>query len=124
MSSTAPEGGRRKHEDTVMIRRALLKSIGFGGALSFLQVAKTEARSDRKKVAYHLSDFEKVGFVLGNIANHLNGAKGSESPSIILVVHGPALPAFAVHSIDDRNAERMAQLLEAGVAFEACDNTL
>ncbi len=38
------------------------------------------------KVAYHLSDADKVAFVLGNIQNHLDG--GPKGVEIVLVVQG------------------------------------
>src|SRR6266571_1788137 len=43
------------------------------------------------RVAYHLSDIDKVTFVLGNIENHIEGMGGPEKVHIVLVVHGPAL---------------------------------
>ena len=46
----------------------------------------------KSKVAYHLSDIDKVAFVLGNIRNHYDGTDGAVE--IALVVHGPALAAF------------------------------
>ena len=46
------------------------------------------------RVAYHLSDLDKVGFVLGNIENHVAGEGGPGKVEIVLVVNGPALAAF------------------------------
>jgi len=57
--------------------------------------ATTEAAPQGKlKVVYHLSDLDKVSFVLGSIQNHLDGVGGPDHVTIALVVHGPALRAF------------------------------
>lgn len=107
----------------MVVRRMLLKSLGIASIFTVLQNAETKPQASSIKVAYHLCDLDRVEFVLGNIANHVNATKGWER-RIVLVVHGPALRAFVGRSIDDRVAERTAQLLQAGVGFEACKNTL
>ena len=57
--------------------------------------AATEAEPQGKlKVVYHLSDLDKVNFVLGNIQNHFDGVGGPDNVTIALVVHGQALRAF------------------------------
>ena len=48
-----------------------------------------------QKVVYHLSEPGRVGFVLGNIRNHIAGKGGPDKVRIVLVIHGPALAAFA-----------------------------
>ncbi|MDF2981001.1 MAG: hypothetical protein K0Q69_773 [Devosia sp.] len=76
------------------------------------------------RVAYHLSDLDKVGFVLGNIANHIEGMGGADKVSIVLVVHGPALNAFRQASANPDLARKLAKASAQGVGLEACGNTL
>ena len=68
----------------------------FGAALAASRAsAATEAPApDKLKVVYHLSDLDKVSFVVGNIQNHLDGVGGPDNVTIALVVHGQALRAF------------------------------
>lgn len=70
--------------------RAVLAGTGTFLGLRAAQAAATE--TPRLKVAYHLSDVDKVNFVLGNIKNHYEGTGGNAD--IVLVVHGPALASF------------------------------
>lgn len=76
------------------------------------------------RVAYHLSDLDKVGFVLGNIANHIEGMGGADKVTIVLVVHGPALNAFRQASANPDLARKLAKASAQGVSLEACGNTL
>lgn len=76
------------------------------------------------RVAYHLSDLNKVGFVLGNIANHIEGMGGADKVTIVLVVHGPALNAFRQASANPDLARKLAKASAQGVGLEACGNTL
>ena len=76
------------------------------------------------KVAYHLSDADKVGFVLGNIENHIKGMGGPQRVRIALVVKGPALTAFTSRDINSDIARRLQQVARAGVELGACGNTL
>lgn len=85
--------------------------------------AATESPSEGKlKVVYHLSDLEKVHFVLGNIQNHLDGAGGPIT--IALVVHGPALRAFLTNQANPDMTQHVGKLSKAGVGFAACGNTM
>jgi uncharacterized protein len=108
-----------------MDRRSSFKAalLGLVGTLALRQKAEAKEEST-PRVVYHLSDLEKVAFVLGNIRNHLEGVGGPENIRIAVVVHGPALNAF-------RKADAIADLLSKaegiigqGVAFEACGNTM
>jgi uncharacterized protein len=76
------------------------------------------------RVAYHLSDLDKVDFVLGNIRNHYNGMGGPDKVNIVLVVHGPALKAFHTATAAPEVVERMAELQKSGLAPQACINTM
>ena len=77
-----------------MNRRNILWSAvsALGAALgaSRAQAATEAPPSNKLKVVYHLSDAEKVNFVLGNIQNHIDGVGGPEHVTIALVIHGPA----------------------------------
>ncbi len=96
---------------------ALAVALGAG----LVAVAGTQ---DKMKVAYHLSEEGKVGFVLNNIRNHIKGVGGPENVDIVLVVHGPALKAFHDSQAQPKVQERMQALLDEGVAFNACGNTM
>lgn len=76
------------------------------------------------RVAYHLSDMDKVAFVLGNIANHIEGMGGPDKVTIVLVVHGPALNAFREASANPDLARKLSKVGGQGVGLEACGNTL
>ena len=77
-----------------------------------------------QRVVYHLSDLAKVSFVLGNMANHVEGMGGPEAVSLTLVVHGPALEAFTVFKADSTIETRLKALGTANSTFVACGNTL
>jgi intracellular sulfur oxidation DsrE/DsrF family protein len=79
---------------------------------------------DAAKVVYHLSDLEKVAFVLGNIDNHLAGAGGPEKVTIQLVVHGAALRAFHSAAANPDTARRLASVVKSNVRLAACGNTM
>jgi len=78
--------------------------------------------SSPPRVAYHLSDLDKVAFVLGNIANHIAGENGNVE--IVLVVHGPALMAFRANAADANVRQKLAGVAAQGVMLGACGNTL
>jgi uncharacterized protein len=79
---------------------------------------------DKAKVVYHLCDFDKVGFVLGNIKNHFDGMGGPDHVTIALVVHGPALKAFHAVSASADVEQRTKQFVKAGLQLNACGNTM
>ena len=79
---------------------------------------------DKLKVVYHLSDFDKVPFVIGNIQNHFDGVGGPDHVTIALVVHGPALRAFQSAQATPDLAQHVGRLSKAGVALAACGNTM
>jgi intracellular sulfur oxidation DsrE/DsrF family protein len=76
------------------------------------------------RVAYHLSDLEKVNFVLGNIENHIEGMGGPGNVEIVLVVHGPALTAFHQSKASPDIARRLGGLQSQGLEADACGNTM
>ena len=75
-------------------------------------------------MVYHLSDLDKVGFVTGNIQNHLDGVGGPDHVTIALVVHGPALRAFHSAAANADLSKRVAQFSKAGLELAACGNTM
>ena|SRR5947209_5630207 len=105
---------------------ALLAGIGGVAASASTPVrAKAEpARPDKAKVAYHLSDLNKVEFVLGNIQNHIDGMGGPDKVTIALVVHGPALKAFHALAATPDVSERLQKFSKMGVKLSACGNTM
>ena len=95
-----------------------------------LFAAATSARNasaatpDKAKVVYHLSDLDKVAFVLGNIRNHYDGVGGSDKVTIALVVHGPALKAFQNASASPEVTRHVQDFGKSGLALTACGNTM
>jgi hypothetical protein len=79
---------------------------------------------DAAKVVYHLSDLEKVQFVLGNIDHHLAGAGGPDRVTIQLVVHGPALRAFHAAAANPETARKVAGVVKADVRLAACGHSM
>ena len=61
-----------------MLRRDIFRA-GLAGAAGLfgLRQASAATGEDRLKVAYHLSDADRVNFVLGNIKNHYEGTGGN-----------------------------------------------
>jgi len=110
-----------------MHRRKMLTAALAGIGALFAATSATspaQAASDKQKVVYHLSDLDKVAFVLGNIRNHVDGMGGPDNVSIALVVHGPALKAFHSASASPEIAQRVSQFAKNGFELAACGNTL
>jgi intracellular sulfur oxidation DsrE/DsrF family protein len=113
-----------------MHRRNIITALlaGFGGLAASASTAvraKAEpAKPDKSKVAYHLSDLNKVEFVLGNIQNHIDGMGGPDKVTIALVVHGPALKAFHAIAATPDVAAHLQKFSKAGVKLNACGNTM
>ncbi|MBZ9732937.1 DsrE family protein [Mesorhizobium sp. CA18] len=106
-----------------MLRRDIFRA-GLAGAAGLFGLGRANAATPegRLKVAYHLSDADKVNFVLGNIKNHYEGTGGNVD--IVLVVHGPALAAFKVKGASGAVSSRFAGLVQQGLVPQACGNTL
>jgi uncharacterized protein len=114
--------------ETPMHRRNLLKGT-FTTAAALLAAATSAVRAkaadpEKSKVVYHLTDLDKVGFVLGNIRNHFEGAGGPHKVTIALVVHGPALKAFHAVPANADVTRRLGELSKAALALYACGNTM
>lgn len=107
-------------------RNMLLRGVAALGAAFAASRASAAAESpaQKLKVVYHLSDLDKVSFVIGNIQNHLDGVGGPDHVTIALVVHGPALRAFRTAEANPDLTQHMGRLSKAGVGFAACGNTM
>ncbi|AZO02770.1 MULTISPECIES: DsrE family protein [unclassified Mesorhizobium] len=106
-----------------MLRRDIFRA-GLAGAAGLFGLSRANAATaeEKLKVAYHLSDADKVNFVLGNIKNHYEGTGGNVD--IVLVVHGPALAAFKSQGASGAVSSRFAGLVQQGLVPQACGNTL
>src|SRR5579863_796406 len=82
------------------------------------------ATAEFGKAVYHLSDLDKVDFVLGNIHNHYAGMGGPDHVRIALVVHGPALKAFHQATATPDAVKRVSELKNQGLELNACINTM
>src|SRR5450432_154052 len=109
-----------------MDRRNIFKSAFAIGAGLFVAKAPAQAAGapDVPKVVYHLADLEKVGFVLGNIRNHIAGMGGADKVKIALVVQGPALKAFRLNTPNLAVKSDIAEARAAGVELHACRHTM
>src|SRR5665647_3645676 len=96
--------------------------LAAGGAAT--AATPTNTPKNKQKVVYHLSDAEKVAFVLSNIQNHIAGVGGPENVEIVLVVHGPALKAFHQALADPSVKQAIGNLKDEGVSLDACANTM
>jgi hypothetical protein len=99
---------------------------GAGTIFSTISVTKpaSAATADTSRVVYHLTDLDKVDFVLGNISNHFAGMGGSDKVTIALVVHGPALKAFHTSEALGDVSKRTEELSKTGLQMHACGNTM
>jgi intracellular sulfur oxidation DsrE/DsrF family protein len=111
-----------------MHRRSILwcavSALGAAFATSRANAATEAAPPGKLKVVYHLSDLDKVNFVLGNIQNHFDGVGGPDNVTIALVVHGQALRAFHSASANPDITRRVGQFSKAGLELAACGNTM
>ena len=101
-------------------RRSLfgrLAAAASGAMAGTAAVRPAKAAEDAPlKVIYHLADFEKAAFVLGNIRHHLDGAGGPDKITIALVVHGGGLRAFHSAGANLEVSARVAEFFEIGRA--------
>lgn len=108
-----------------MNRRNILWSavsaLGAAFGASSAKAATEAGVGNKLRVAYHLSDAEKVNFVLGNIQNHIDGP---EHVTIALVIHGPALKAFQSAQATPDVSKRVGEFSKGGIELAACGNTM
>jgi len=112
-----------------MHRRNILAGFltAAGGVFATASASRAQAAPampDKSKVVYHLTELDRVQFVLGNIKNHYEGVGGPEHVTIELVVHGPALKAFHAAAATPENRSRFGEFTKAGLRAEACGNTM
>ena len=111
-----------------MNRRNILWSaasaLGAAFAATRARAATEAAPAGKLKVVYHLSDAEKVNFVLGNMRNHIDGVGGPDHVTLALVVHGPALRAFQLAQANPDITRRVGDFSKDGVELAACGNTM
>src|ERR1700755_2987588 len=108
-------------------RNMLLRAVaGLGAAVpaSRASAATESPAQDKTKVVYHLSDLDKVPFVIGNIQNHFDGVGGPDHVTIALVVHGPALRAFHSAQATPDMSQHVGKLSKSGLELAACGNTM
>jgi uncharacterized protein len=108
-------------------RNMLLRAtaaLGAAFAASRASAATESPGQGKMKVVYHLSDFEKVPFVIGNIQNHFDGVGGPDHVTIALVVHGPALRAFHTEQATPDLSQHIGKLSKGGLELAACGNTM
>jgi intracellular sulfur oxidation DsrE/DsrF family protein len=112
-----------------MNRRGILAAVtAAAGGLFAVSAKRADAAAtstpDKTKVVYHLTDLDKVGFVLGNIKNHYEGVGGPANVTIALVVHGPALKGFQLTTASPESIKRIADFSRLGLQLTACNNTM
>src|SRR5262249_49596250 len=109
-----------------MQRRSILRAslAGLFGALAVREAAAATETPARQRVVYHLTDADRIVFVLGNLQNHVDGVGGPGKADIRLVVHGPALQAFHALDAEDHTVTMVQKLVTDGVGFDACANTM
>jgi intracellular sulfur oxidation DsrE/DsrF family protein len=107
----------------VKLKKILLTLLFAIALFSYNTISPAKA-ADKMKIVYHVSDLEKVPFVLGNMRNHIKGAGGSDKLDMILVVHGPAGKAFHKSKSNPKVEQRVDNLSIDGVKFNMCGNTM
>ncbi len=109
-----------------MNRRSMLWTAFsvLSAALSASRAHAAAGPAGKLRVVYHLSDLDKVSFVMGNIQNHIDGVGGAENVTIALVVHGPALRAFHLDQANPDLSQRISRFAKAGLELAACGNTM
>jgi len=103
---------------------AAVSAFGAAFAASRAGAATESPAAGKQKVVYHLSDLDKVPFVIGNIQNHFDGVGGPDNVTIALVVHGPALRAFHTSEANPELTQHVGRLSQSGLALAACGNTM
>jgi len=111
-----------------MHRRNMLTAAAAAIGAAFAAAGKTAQAApeapDKAKAVYHLTDYDKVNFVLGNIKNHYEGVGGPDKVTIALVVHGSALKAFHTASTTPWIVHQTDELSKSGLQLNACVNTM
>lgn len=103
-------------------RRVLAVLLALGLCFSSLQVTAAEKSFAEAKVVLQISDNDpsKQTLVL-NVANNLIKHYGPDQVEIEIVAFGPGLRLLFAGNV---NADRIQSLVDNGVRFAACNNTL
>ena len=104
--------------------KKIILTVFFAIVLFSYNIISPAKAADKMKIVYHVSELEKVPFVLGNMRNHIKGVGGSDKLDMILVVHGPAGKAFHKSKSDPKVEQRVDNLSIDGVKFNMCGNTM
>jgi uncharacterized protein len=111
-----------------MHRRNMLTAAAAAIGAAFAAAGKAAQAApeapDKAKAVYHLTDYDKVNFVLSNIKNHYEGVGGPDKVTIALVVHGSALKAFHTASTTPWVVHQTDELAKSGLQLNACVNTM
>lgn len=104
-----------------MDRRGLFHGALLSAGVSWFSAARaaTSVGPATVKVVYHLSDYEKADFVLHNIRIHYEADGDASKVVIALVVHGPAVRAFARHG-SSATLDRFSALVRRGLSPYLC----
>jgi intracellular sulfur oxidation DsrE/DsrF family protein len=88
-----------------------------------LGAAQLSGASPRQRVVFQVSDAEPVkwSLALNNIRNIQDDLGGSDAVDIELVAYGPGI---GILKSDSPMAQRVAEVLKAGVKVVACENTM
>ena len=92
--------------------------------LALAALAATAQAGDKLKVVYHVSEADKVPFMLRNIKNHIKGVGGPDNVEIVVVAHGPGLKPFHAGDAAEKVSSMVGELQLEGVSFNACGNTM
>src|SRR3974377_269841 len=106
------------------ILAAVLTSASAIFSITSAMKPASAATTNGSKVVYHLTDLDKVNFVLGNIRNHFNGMGGRDKVTIALIVHGPALRAFQSASAKPDVTKQIGEFVSDGLELAACVHTM
>ena len=104
--------------------KRVLSLFVFVISLFFSHNVDTALAADKMKVVYHVSEIEKVPFVLGNMLNHIKGVGSADKLDMVLVVHGPAGKAFHAKKTNPIVEQRTDTLSLDDVKFNMCGNTM
>ena len=102
---------------------ATLKALVFAAVMA--TSLQAQAADDVIKVVYHLSEgIPQASRAIGNIRNHLNA---DPTAKIVVVTHGLGIDFLingATNQMDQPFAGGVADLVNKGVEFRVCNNTL
>lgn len=82
------------------------------------------AQNGENKVVYHLSELDRIAFVLGNIQNHFAAYPEVGQVVIALVVHGEPLVDFRRGDEFERTTLKLKGLVDKGLTPYACVHTM